>query len=91
VRISANEISDLIMTLGAVMIAGSVLIAVLTAALRFGIRPLLADWAKLRAQPGTFTLERRMAELEEEVRQLKVGPNLQLPADPLRTGGRPLT
>jgi hypothetical protein len=91
VRFSTNDISELIMSLGAGLIAVSVLIAVLTAALRFGVRPLLADWAKLRAQPGTPVLERRMVELEEEVRQLKVGPNLQLSADPLRSSGRPLT
>jgi hypothetical protein len=91
VRFSTNEISELIMSLGAGLIAVSILIAALTAALRLGVRPLLADWAKLRVQPGTSVLERRMVELEEEVRQLKVGPNPQLPADPLRSGGRPLT
>jgi hypothetical protein len=91
VRLSTNDISELIMSLGAAMIAGSVFIAVLAAALRLGLRPLLADWARLRLQAGPSALERRMMELEEEVRQLRVGANLQLSVDPLRSGARSLT
>lgn len=90
-RLSASDISDLIMSFGATLIAGSILIGVLTAALRLGVRPLLADWAKLRVQPGTHALERRVMELEEELHQLRTGTNLHFPADPLRSAVRSRT
>lgn len=90
-RFSVNEISELILTLGAAMIAGSVFIGVLTAALRLGVKPLLADWSRGRAQLGDAALERRVAELEEEMRQVKMVANLQLPAEDLRSGGRTRT
>ncbi len=90
-RFSVNDIKDLILTLGAAMIAGSVLIAVLTAALRLGVKPLLADWSKGRGQLGDGALERRVAELEEEMRQVKRVVHLQLPAEELRSVGRPRT
>jgi len=84
VRLTGNELSELV---AAVLIGGSVLVAVLTAALRFGVRPLLEDWAKLRAQTGP--LERRLAELEEEVRRLKAGSEPRLPAETLRRSDAP--
>jgi hypothetical protein len=87
-RLTSNDLAELIV---AILLGGSVLLAVLTAALRLGVRPLLADWAKLRVQLDTTALERRMVEMEEEIRQLKVGSSLQLPADPLRSPGRPRT
>jgi hypothetical protein len=91
VKFSVTEISELILTLGAAMIAGSVFLAVLTAALRLGVKPLLADWSRGRVQLGDGALERRVAELEEEMRQVKVVASLRLPAEELRPGGRPRT
>jgi hypothetical protein len=85
VTFSTDDISQLIMSLGAAMVAGSILLAVLTAALRLGVRPLLADWAKLKGQDVTSQLALRMVELEAEVRQLRMGGgSFQLPSDPLR-------
>jgi hypothetical protein len=81
VRFSASDITELIMSLGAAMIAGSVLLAVLTAALRFGVKPLLTDWSKGRTQMGDAALERRVAELEEEMRQVKMTASRQLPVE----------
>ena len=67
------------------------LLVVLTAAVRFGLRPLLRDWAKLRTQGGSASLEGRLLEMEEDIRQLKAASNLQLPADSLRSPGHPRT
>jgi hypothetical protein len=89
VRLSSNDVSELILSLGAAMIAGSVLLAVLTAALRFGIKPLLADWSRGRAPPGEVGLAQRVAELEEEVRRTRVVANLQQPTEDIRSIGRP--
>jgi hypothetical protein len=83
-RFTGNEISELIV---AVLLGGSVLVAVLTAALRFGVRPLLEDWAKLRAQSGP--LERRLAEVEDEVRRLKAASEPRLPAETIRRSDAP--
>ncbi|MGO9063928.1 MAG: hypothetical protein ACLQIH_04190 [Myxococcaceae bacterium] len=64
-RFSANDISELILSLGAAMVAGSIFIGVLTAALRLGVKPLLSDWSRGRAQQlGDAGLERRVGELE---------------------------
>ena len=84
---TATGISQLIAATGTVTF---LLIAVLTAALRFAVRPLLADWTKLRNQGGT-SLEQRVAELEAEVRQLKGTVTIQLPAESLRTPDRSRT
>jgi len=70
----------------AVFLSSSFLIGVLTLAIRFGVRPLLADWAKLRVASGNDALTRRMTELEEEVRLLRMGANLQLPTESLQSG-----
>jgi hypothetical protein len=70
----------------AVFLSSSFLLGVLTLAIRFAVRPLLADWAKLRLASGNETLERRMRELEEEVRLLRMGANLQLPTESLQSG-----
>lgn len=67
------------------------LLVVVTVAVRFGLRPLLQDWAKLRTQGGGPTLERRLLEMEEEIRQLKARSNLQLSAETLRSPGHPRT
>jgi hypothetical protein len=83
VHLTTSGISELIVS---IFLSSSVLIGMLTAAFRFGLRPLIADWAKLRAAPGTEVLQRRMAELEEEVRQLRMAANLQLPAESVRSG-----
>ena len=73
------------------MVAGSIFIGVLTAALRLGVKPLLADWSRGRAQLVDTGLERRVAELEEQMRQVKLVANLQLPAEDLRPVSRPRT
>jgi hypothetical protein len=91
VRFSTSDITELILSLGAAMIAASVLLAVLTGALRLGVKPLLVDWSRGRAQLGDPALERRVAELEEEMRQVKLVANLRLPSDDSRSGGRPRT
>lgn len=67
------------------------LIVVLTVAVRFGLRPLLLDWAKLRTQGGSASLEHRLLEMEEDIRQLKSATHLQLPADELRSSGHQRT
>jgi len=84
VRLTGSEIGELI---AAALLGGSVLLAVLTAALRFGVRPLLEDWAKLRAQTGP--LERRLAEVEDEVRRLKAAGEPRLSAEGLRRSEPP--
>ena len=89
-RLSTSDVSDLFMSAGAFMVAASVLLAVLTAALRLGLRPLLEDWVRIRTQVGSTALERRVAGMEEELRQLQLHASLQLPAD-LRSGLRPRT
>ncbi len=90
-RFSPNDISELILSLGAAMVAGSIFIGVLTAALRFGVRPLLTDWSRSRAQLEDTGLDRRVAELEEEMRQVKLVTGLQLPTEDLRSLIRPRT
>jgi hypothetical protein len=70
----------------AVVLSTSFLVLVLAVAMRFGVRPLLLDWAKYRGLTGNESLERRMRELEEEVRLLRMGANLQLPSETLQSG-----
>ncbi len=72
------------------VIASSVFLAVLAAGVRMAVRPLLADWTKLRSQGANAALELRVAELEEELRQLKGGTQVQLPVD-LRPGAHSRT
>ena len=86
-RLTPSDISEFV---ASSLLAGACFIGVFTLALRFGLRPLLADWSKMRGQGGNALLEHRMSEMEEEIRQLKIGANLQLPAD-LRSDGRPRT
>ena len=87
-RVSANELFEFIVSM---VLASSVFLGVLAVALRFSVRPLLAEWAKLRGQSGNAALEGRVAELEQEVRELKLGPNqLQLPVE-LRSGAHSRT
>jgi len=62
---------------------------VLTAALRLGVKPLLTDWSRGRSQLGDAALERRVAELEEEMRQVKMLANLRLRRKLSRPAGRP--
>lgn len=81
-------LTELIVT---VLLASSVLIGVIAVALRVAVRPLIADWVKMRAEGGSPGLERRLAEMEEDLRQLKAGAGLQLPAESVRSPSRPRT
>jgi hypothetical protein len=72
-------------------VSSALLLAVLAAALRFSVRPLLEDWFKLRSQGASLALERRLAEMEESIRRLEAGARLQLPAEPARSAGQPRT
>ena len=81
-HLTANGIAELV---ASVFVSSSILIGVLAAALRFAVRPLLADWAELRSTPND-ALVRRLTELEEEVRLLRMGANLQLPTESLQPG-----
>jgi hypothetical protein len=83
-----TEVCELVMAIG---VSSSIFLTVLVAALRFAVRPLISDWAKLRGYVGSDGLERRMATLEEEIRELKAAGNLQLPAESLRSPGHPRT
>jgi hypothetical protein len=87
-RLTSTELAQIII---ATLLGGSVFLGMLTAALRFGVRPLLEDWAKIRSQLGTQALERRMLEVEEEIRLLRANAGLQLPADSFRLPDRPRT
>jgi hypothetical protein len=82
-RLSFTAI-DIEQLVTAVVVSTSLLLGVLGAALRWGVRPLIADWVNLRNQPGRAALEQRVAQMEEEIRQLKASVGLQLPADLLR-------
>ena len=86
-RVSANEVFEFVVSM---VLAGSILLATLTAALRFGVRPLLEEWAKRRFPPASADVERRLASLEDDVRQLRTASNFQLPAE-LRAGSWPRT
>ncbi len=90
-RFSPNDISERILSLGAAMVAGSIFIGVLTAALRFGVKPLLVDWSRSRGRPEDAGLERRVAELEEEMREVKLVTGLRLPTEEFRSFIRPRT
>ena len=84
-RLSSDNIAELIVVC---VLSASALIAVFTFALRFGVRPLLEDWARLRAQLSGGLLDRRLSAIEDDIRQLKASSSLQLPAD-LRPADRP--
>lgn len=72
--------------MGAVL-ASSIFLGALTATLRIGVRPLLEDWARLRAPPGGSPLERRLAEMEEDIRRLKARSDARLPSEPSPPSG----
>ncbi len=76
---------DLLAFIVCMVFASAFFLAVLAAAVRMTVRPMLADWAKLRSQGANAALEPRVAELEEELRQLKGSTQLQVPVD-LRPG-----
>ena len=82
------NLTELIVT---VLLASSVLIGVIAVALRVAVRPLIADWVKMRAEGVSPGLERRLAEMEEDLRQLKAGAGLQLPAESVRSPSRSRT
>ena len=86
--ITPTEVCELIMAVG---VSSSVFLAVMVLALRFAVRPLIADWAKLRGPFANAALEQRLADMEEEIRQLRAASNLQLPAESLRAPGHPRT
>jgi hypothetical protein len=88
VDITPTEVCELIMAVG---VSSSIFLFVMVLALRFAVRPLIADWAKLRVPAGNAGLERRLDDMEEEIRQLKAASSLQLPAEPLRAPGHPRT
>jgi hypothetical protein len=87
-HLTANGLSELIVS---IVLTSSLMIGVLAAALRFAVRPLLEDWAKLRSQGSGGGLDRRLAEMEADIRQLKASAGLQLPAESLRSTGQPRT
>ena len=84
-NLTESGIAEVMVATGCVLIACSVLVGVLTAAIRFGLRPLLADWVQMRNQPDVNTLARQIAEMAGDIRQLKAVAALQLPAESLRT------
>ncbi len=84
-NLTETGVPEVLLATGCVFIAVSALVGMLTVAIRFGLRPLLADWAKIRNQPDVNTLARQTAEMAEEIRQLKALAALQLPAESLRT------
>lgn len=84
-ELSTDHIAELIVTC---VLSVSLLVAVFTAALRFGVRPLLEDWVRFRSQLGGGLLERRLTAIEDDLRQLKATSSLQLPAE-LRPTDRP--
>src|SRR5277367_2325635 len=59
--------------IASLMVSSSLMIAVLAATVRFAVRPLLADWAKLKNPGNGVGLERRLAAMEEDIRQLQAG------------------
>jgi hypothetical protein len=75
--------------IASVMVSSSLMIGVLAVTLRFAVRPLLADWAKLRNPGSSIGLERRLSAMEEDIRQLQAGTSPQLPAESLRLAGQP--
>ncbi len=87
-HLTADGLAELIASM---VISSALLLAVLGATLRFAIRPLLDDWFKLRAQGPGPALERRLAEMEAQIRRLEAGAALQLPAESSRAAGQPRT
>jgi hypothetical protein len=77
--------------IASLMVSSSLMIAVLAATVRFAVRPLLADWAKLKNPGNGVGLERRLAAMEEDIRQLQAGGDKQLPAESLRSTAQPRT
>jgi hypothetical protein len=88
VHFTAEGLSQLV---ASIVVSSALLLSVFAAALRFAVRPLLEDWAKLRNQGGGTGLERRLAEMEDDIRQLKARAGLQLPAESVRSTGQPRT
>ncbi len=86
-RFTGDTVLEFIVSM---VLASSVFLAVLGAVFRIGIRPVLLDWIKHRNQSANPVLERRLAEMEEDIRQLKMVSNLQLPAE-VRASSRPRT
>jgi len=87
VRFTGDTVLEFIVSM---VLASSIFLAVLGVVFRVGIRPVLLDWIKHRNQSGNPALERRLAEMEEDIRQLKMASNLQLPAE-VRASSRPRT
>jgi hypothetical protein len=87
-HLTADGLAELIASM---VISSALLLAVLGATLRFAIRPLLDDWFKLRGQSPGPALERRLAEMEAQLRRLEAGAGLQLPAESSRAAGQPRT
>jgi hypothetical protein len=87
-KFTPTDLPDLIVTL---VLTTSVLIGTIAVALRLAVRPLLADWVKFRSEAGRPPLEQRIAEMEEDIRQLKAGAGLQLPAESLRASSHSRT
>jgi hypothetical protein len=87
-HLTADGLSEVIVS---VVLSSTLLLGMVAAALRFAVRPLLEDWARLRSQGGGMGLERRLAAMEEDLRELKASAGLQLPADSLRSTGQPRT
>jgi len=88
VNVTLTEIAELVMAIG---LSSSILLSVMLIGLRFAIRPLIADWDRLRGPAGNGLLEQRMAEMEEEVRRLRAGVAGQLPAGSPRSPEHPRT
>ncbi len=75
-NLTPKNIEDLMMSAAVIIFTISILVAVLALAYRVAIRPLLGDVAKLRTG-----LERRLAEVEEQIRRLNAAAGLQLPVE----------
>jgi hypothetical protein len=87
-HLTADGLAEII---ASVFVSSALLLGVVAAALRFAVRPLLEDWFKLRSQGAGPGLERRLAQMEENIRRLEAGTGLQLPAESLRSTGQPRT
>jgi hypothetical protein len=88
VHFTADGLAEVFVSL---LVGGSLMLAVIAAALRFAVRPLLEDWFRLRGQGGGVGLERRLQGMEDDIRALKAGGGLQLPAESVRSTGQPRT
>jgi hypothetical protein len=88
VHLTADGLAELI---ASVVICSTIFLAVLGATLRFAVRPFIEDWFKHRGQAAGPGLERRLAEIEENIRRLEATARFQLPADSARSVGQPRT